>query len=844
MKPWHLFWAVAAPAALASFQLPTDDFGPRLAQQLQRFYALASPEKVYLHLDREAYAAGETIWYKGYVTGAAPLPADSLSRVLYVDVIGPTQKLLMHHALAVQEGGAPGSLLLPPNLPEGLYTLRAYTNWMRNTPDYLFSRVVPVVAASGTAAKATETKPAAAAAAVQFFPEGGELVTGLPSTVAFKATDANGRGIGVQGTVQDEQGAVVAQLRSQHLGMGRFELQPAPGRLYTARIRYAGGQEATYPLPAAQPAGLTLQVQERADDFLVLVRRKADAGQAPTERVTLAAHVQSTMAYVGQAEASTARPLEFTVPKKNLPAGILHVTLFDGQQVARCERLSFHNSGPGAQLRVQPDKSAYAPHEKVTLQVSAQDAAGRPLAGNFSLAVTAATAPTLAHGLDIRTALLLTADLQGPVEQPGYYFAGGTTPSTTASRALDDLLLTQGWRRFVWKSVLANAAPDARYPRELGPSLSGRVVDKHLAPVPGATVSLTRLRPMRVHEVLADEQGRFTFTGFSGQDSAAVRLVAQPAKGVRHPQLLLDDNIPAVSAATGALWPWAPDSTRQGFAGIQKQVAAYQGKSILLGEVQVQEHAPQPLQPDNRRIYGRPDVTILTKDIPGIATYQNVVQVLQGRVSGLSVVGSQGNVRITMRGKSSAESTRLGPALQAASGAGRMRPPVATEPTSTTAEMPLLLLDGVPVDITLLNSVPIVDFEAVEVLRPGSTAIFGERGGAGAISFLTKHGNPNYVAGAEPAPGPAAVPPLYAPPRLQRVREFYSPATGATAPEDGRSSATLYWNAKVQTGANGLATVSFVGADKAGSFRIVTEGLTQQGEPLRTTGQFRVETRK
>jgi hypothetical protein len=839
MKYWRLFLAVAAPAAFASFQLPAVDFGQRLAQQLRRFYALTSPEKVYLQLDRDAYAAGETIWCKGYVTGAAPLLPDSLSRVLYVDVIGPDQKLLLHQALAVQDGGAPGSLALPPNLPEGLYTLRAYTNWMRNTPDYIFSRVVPVVGASGAAAKLSEKKPTAAAGTVQFFPEGGELVTGLPSTVAFKATDASGRGMGVQGTVQDEQGTVVAQLRSQHLGMGRFELQPAPGRRYTARLRFPGGQEATYPLPAAQPAGFTLQVQERADAFQVLVRRKAGPGEAPAERVALAAHVQNTLAYVGEADVSEGRPLELAVPKKNLPAGILHVTLFDGQQVARCERLSFHDPGPGARLRVQPDKAAYAPHEKVTLQVSAQDAAGHPLAGNFALAVTDAAAPTVAHGLDIRTTLLLTADLQGAVEQPGYYF---TDRSAATGRALDDLLLTQGWRRFVWKSVLANQWPEASYPRELGASLSGRVVDKHLAPVPGATVSLTRLRPMQVHEVQADGQGRFMFTGFSGQDSAAVRLVAQPAKGVRHPQLLLDDNVLGVSAATGVLWPWAADSAGQGFATMQKQVAAYQGRSVLLGEVQVQQRAPQAPLTDNRRIYSRPDVTILTKNIPGITTYQNVLQVLQGRVSGLSVTSSQSNVRITMRGKTGAEQTRLGPALQAASGAasaaGRARQPVVTESTNEEANVPLLLLDGVPVSVSMLTTVPLVDFEAIEVLRPGSAAIFGERGGAGAIAFLTKRGNPNYVAGVEPAP--TVLPPLYAPPRLQRVREFYSPAAGSAAPEETRSSATLYWNAGVRTGANGTATVTFVSADKAGRFRIVTEGLTQQGEPVRTTGQFQV----
>jgi hypothetical protein len=55
---------------------------------------------------------------------------------------------------------------------------------------------------------------------VQFFPEGGELIIGVRSKVAFKAVNSNGLGIDVKGTVTDNEGTVVANLASQHLGMG------------------------------------------------------------------------------------------------------------------------------------------------------------------------------------------------------------------------------------------------------------------------------------------------------------------------------------------------------------------------------------------------------------------------------------------------------------------------------------------------------------------------------------------------------------------------------------------------------------------------------------------------
>ncbi|SHL24816.1 MG2 domain-containing protein [Hymenobacter psychrotolerans] len=836
------FWAAAACAALVSFTSPADDFTRRVAAQLERFYALTSPEKVYLQFDKEVYNAGETLWFKGYVVDAARHRPDSVSQVLYVDLIGPDQKLLTRQALAVQAGGAPGSYSLPDNLPQGLYTVRAYTNWMRNTPDYFFSRTLPVLAAAAAAPGQAEKTAGAAPAQVQFFPEGGELVADLPGVVAFKATGPDGRGISVSGMVHDEQGTVVAQLRSHHLGMGRFELQPVAGRRYTATVRYANGQEASYNLPAALPAGYTLQVQEKPDAFRVLIRRKAGTGVVPPERITLVAHVRGTLVHTEQAEINSAGLLTVSVPKAQLPAGLLHFTVFDGQQVPRCERLAFSAPGAGARLTVQPTRKAYGPQETITLQVAAQDAAGKPLAGRFSLAVTAvAGAPQLRNTSDIRTSLLLTSDLQGEVEQPGYYFAA-TTPATT--RALDDLLLTQGWRRFVWKTLLADQWSPQPYGREQSPSMSGQVVGKQLEPLPDAAVVLTSFQPARSYQTLTDADGRFTFSGFSGQDSAAVRIVALPAKGVKRPQVVLDEKLPTIAPAGAALWPWSPDSTAQKLQAVAgRNPASMRDKSILLNEVTVQQNAPQVTRPDNRRIYGRPDATILTRNIAGIGTYKDIVQVLQGRVAGLTVIANQDNVRITMRGKSSASQTQLGPAIQ--QGINSRNRPVVNETPAIPTATPLFLLDGVPTDINMINSIPVVDIEAIEVLKPGSAAIFGERGASGAIAFLTKRGNPNYRPGEEPAPTLLA--PMYAPPRLQRVREFYTPAAGATTPPDApaaRPSATLYWNPTVQTDASGTATVSFGSAAKSGSFRVVAEGLTRTNEPVRATEFFRVEAAK
>ncbi|QNP53714.1 hypothetical protein H9L05_09325 [Hymenobacter qilianensis] len=86
------------------------------------------------------------------------------------------------------------------------------------------------------------------------------------------------------------------------------------------------------------------------------------------------------------------------------------------------------------------------------------DGTGQPVATQLSLAVTnaLATGTNEAPQTTILTHLLLTSDLKGYVENPGYYFQN-KTPAT--EQALDHLMLTQGWRRFVWKEILTDKKP-------------------------------------------------------------------------------------------------------------------------------------------------------------------------------------------------------------------------------------------------------------------------------------------------------------------------------------------------------------------------------------------------
>src|SRR5690606_17287930 len=86
-------------------------------------------EKVHLHLDKQSYAAGDTLWFKAYLVLAENNILSTWSKVLHVELINAQLQTIDHILLPLSSGLASGNLVLPDSLQEGRYRIRAYTNW-------------------------------------------------------------------------------------------------------------------------------------------------------------------------------------------------------------------------------------------------------------------------------------------------------------------------------------------------------------------------------------------------------------------------------------------------------------------------------------------------------------------------------------------------------------------------------------------------------------------------------------------------------------------------------------------------------------------------------------------
>lgn len=335
--------------------------------------------------------------------------------------------------------------------------------------------------------------------ALELFPEGGDLVSGLESKVAFRAVNEFGKPADVEGVVLTDKGSQVASFASYHNGMGAFRFTPQPGEKYSVKITKPAGVEESYNMPEALPAGFTMMTDNSRPGEVGVVVNASAAGE-----ISLIAQVRGQVYYTTIINAVRGYN-KIIFGTENFPAGVAQITLFDSKGIARAERLTFVNKDRHLNISMTTDKDKYQPRDKVRLTVSAKDDKGMPVPAIMSLAVVNDQLLSFANDKsgNIMSQLLLEQDLNAKVEEPAFYF---DEKEEKADQALDYLLMTSGWRRYTWETVMSDATPSPIYAGERA-ILSGLIMDGSTGkPIPNAQISFVGGGTFN-----ADTTGHFTF---------------------------------------------------------------------------------------------------------------------------------------------------------------------------------------------------------------------------------------------------------------------------------------------------------------------------------------------
>jgi TonB-dependent SusC/RagA subfamily outer membrane receptor len=760
---------------------------PDLEGKMEDYYRRYPQQKVYLHLDKLAYGAGEKIWYRAYLVDSRSHKPDTISKNLLVELLNSYGNVSMAQLLKLEHGFASGDFHIPDTMREGLYQIRAYTNWMRNFgTEYYFRREFNIWNPGQYDKLYREDKLAskkhkrisgrkARKIDLQFFPEGGYLVGGIASNVGFKAVNDLGLGIPVSGTLFNRKNEPVAEFKSFHLGMGAFSFTPATGEKYTAEVAVDEGREYRFDFPEVQSSGYHMELTGNDRNGLKL--KLGSTFESPT--VLLACHIRGRLLYASEIKLGTGITV-LEIPSANFPSGILHITLFDSNREPRCERLAYIQRDDMINLSIRQDKNEYNKKEPVELTLIARDASGRPVEGQFSVSVSDRDLPNNASDFQssILSTLLLSSDLSGRIEQPDFYFS---SQDADTRQALDYLLLTQGWRRFNWEDIIYEKSREIDYPIQKGLIVRGKVTKEFLdIPLKHLPVTLTVLSEFNdVFIARTDNRGQFEFELPDYEDTLQVELTARRTSGRKNLVIYLEDSK---------------------LEGSEEIYSSYSSEMIVRGSNTlrpVPEEHVDSMQQTLEGIYRTPDFVLYVDD--NMRSYNSVLEMIQGRIPGVVVTGNS----VQIRGPSSFYGSNE----------------------------PLFLIDNIPTDLGAVQSLNPNDVERIEVLKGPSAAIYGVRGANGVIAIFTRRGR--FM-----TKGVLTFEML----GYHRPQEFYSPKYGTDFDyliEDNRSS--LYWDPEVTTDGNGIARLRFYNSGKASTFYIVAEGISPQGKIGRAERSYTVK---
>jgi len=750
-----------------------------IQRSFQQYNDHVLQEKLYMHTDKDFYLAGEVLWFKLYNVDAGVNKPVNISKVAYVEVLDAANAPVLQAKIKLKNSAGTGSFYIPVTLKNGNYKLRAYTNWMKNlSPDLYFEKTISIV---NPLAEPEETaKTTSGAYAIRFFPEGGNLVTGITSTVGFKATGTDGKGININGVVINQRNDTVARFKSLQFGMGSFEFTPAAGNSYKAVMRIGRDNSLISDLPAVAANGYVIHLTDNGNNRPQI----KISTNVPGQPVYLFVHSGHKVVIAQSVTPGADGTATVQIGKEKLGQGINHITLFNSARQPVCERLYFNRP---QLLNLQAGASQqYKPRSPVSLNISANATGGKPLAANLSVAVYKLDSlNNNPDNADIASYLWLSSELKGSIESPGYYF-NIVTPET--DKALDNLLLTQGWSRFKWTDVLSTQPKKFVFlPEYDGHMVTGQLTNLNGTPAPEILAYLGVIgKRVQLYGARADSSGRLYFNTKDLYGPGEIVLQTNTEK----------DSTYHITVAS----PFSEQYSTNKLPALQ--LSSHMQKLLETNSVgmQVQNiYDPGKLRQyynpvtDSSAFYGNIAKKYMLDDFKRFTTME---EDLREYVAEITISTEQKRVH-----------------FHVISEGGYLR-----------EGDPLVMLDGVPIfNIDKVFTIDPLKIKKIDMIN--QVYYLGPIFADGILNFTSYKGD---MGGFEI--DPKAVVLDYE--GLQLEREFYSPAYETADQQKSRLPDfrnVLYWSPDVNTDATGKAMVSFYTSDKTGKYMAVMQGITADG---------------
>jgi hypothetical protein len=442
----------------------------------------------HLATDKPLYQPGETIRFKSLTLERFGLRPPSEDLELTYQITKPTGevatilKCLAAARRAAADGppapvigpdknpirgvGA-GEYVIDRNAPAGQYTLTVSESHQRFPPQEHKFQIARSEKSQPKDANAAPSLPSPAkekSLTVEFFPEGGNLVAGLPNRVYYRASTASNQPVEMKGHIVDETGKTVSAVETfrdpahpgSSQGLGVFTFTPQSGKEYQLKVQQPADIDGKFFLPAVKSDGVVLSIPAEGSTDKQTI--KAVIGNVGRDRALLVgAYSRGRMISQQPVDVKSGEVKEVMLGPENGVGGVYRVTVFErmpdqarGERLEpRAERLIYRPPAGRLRLTIQPDKASYQPGDRARIRIAAANQNGQPQPAIALVAVTDQAMLKLANEKpywSMPAHFLLATEVDRTEDLDNADFLLSADPQ--AAQALDLLLGTQGWRRF------------------------------------------------------------------------------------------------------------------------------------------------------------------------------------------------------------------------------------------------------------------------------------------------------------------------------------------------------------------------------------------------------------
>jgi hypothetical protein len=488
-------------------------FAQSLDSSLNEYNNKYPQEKLHIHFDKDTYLPGETVWMKAYLLSDSRPSA--VSKNLYFDWTDADGRLLLHSVSPITEGSANSFFKIPAWVKNGVIHLKAYTQWMLNFDNaFLYNKNIPVL----MPVEGAFPVPDKLQTTVSFFPEGGDLINGVPSILAFEALNQHNKPSSIKGIIKTSENIIVDSFQTTYNGMGILRLKPMAGEHYNAYWSDETGELHTSPIPDAKANGLVLHADPYNNGQIhYKLEKSADASKLTN--IVVLGTINQKIVYRNSLTLQN-NMAEANISAGSFPCGILQLTAFDRDMSPLAERVVFVNNEKAyAKIQLRNEAVGLNKRSRNEISIEMPDS----LVTNLSVSVTDA-----GLGFDssnnIYSDLLIAGDLKGTIPDAAS-FLSSPAASAEANDHLNLLLLTHGWRRFNWESVVTGKFPELKYARDPGfLSIKGGIRNGSNLDAQDsmALLMISRDRKKHILKLPVDDQGKFEQDGLFFYDSVQV----------------------------------------------------------------------------------------------------------------------------------------------------------------------------------------------------------------------------------------------------------------------------------------------------------------------------------